>query len=146
MPSDEEIVALIKRFSRCLPRNVMTKMDQTNIGIGMVLRYLSEVGRPVSAGEISRYMKVSTARVAVLLRTMTEKGLIVKSEDLTDARKVRISLSERGRESNRLATEELRQLMRKIVREVGSERVELFLAISGEINAVVAETIAEKKV
>ncbi len=145
MQSKEEIYDLLKRFTENMPRKLMTKMGKSNIGIGMALCYLKEVGRPVSAGEISRHMNVSTARVAVILRTMSEKGLIVKSVDASDARKVCVGLSEAGWERYRRMTDELVGFMAEIVERVGTERMELFLQIASEINAVVTTKIAEKE-
>lgn len=145
MPSKEEIGALLRRFNESMPRNVLSKIEKTNIGIGVALRYLAEANRPVTAGEISRYMNVSTARVAVILRTMCEKGLIEKSGDTSDARKVRICLSEKGRAAHRQANDEIFALLAEIVQKVGMERMETYLQISSEINAVVTAKFAEKR-
>lgn len=145
MEAKEEICRLMKRFVDSMPRAFTTKIEKTNIGIGLVLRYLAEVGRPASAGEISRRMNVSTARVAVLLRTMSEKGLIVRSADSADARKVYVSLSEKGRERSRKITDELIALMTEIVNKVGIARMERFIETANEINAVVTAKIANEK-
>ena len=145
MPTKEEISALMKRFHESMPRTVMTKMERANLGICMVLRYLEGVGRPVSAADISRYMNVSTARMAVLLRTMSEKDFITKSEDSSDARKVQISLTDKGRAYIQTVKAELLDLMTEIVNRVGIERMEQFLEISKEINAAVSVKMAEKK-
>ena len=142
MTPKEEAVSIIKRLYESRAKSGMAKIDKNNIGMGLVLRYLEEVGRPVSAGEISRYMNVSTARVAVLLRTMSEKGLIVKDDDSSDARKIRVTLSENGKEQISKAKAELLELITEIVNKVGIERMETFLAISDEINAVITEKIA----
>lgn len=144
MQTREDMYELLKRFADNMPHKVMTKMEKTNIGIGMVLRCLEEVGSPVSAGEISRYMNVSTARVAVLLRTMSDKGLIVKDSDSFDARKISVSLSEKGREVNRQTTEELIEIMSEIVEKVGSENFELFLSVAGEIKSIVSARMAKQ--
>lgn len=145
MATNEEILSFVKRFFESMPRPFMTKMDKTNFGTGLVLRYLAEVGRPVSAGEISRYMNVSTARVAVILRTMSDKDLIVKQGDVSDARKTLISLSENGKEHIKKTRAELMELMTEVVNKVGIERMEQFLEISKEINAAVSAKVAEKK-
>lgn len=145
MPTNDEINSFAKRFFESMPRPFMGKMDKSNFGIGLVLRYLAEVGHPVSASEISRYMNVSTARVAVLLRTMSEKELIVKTVDSTDARKVRVSLSEKGNKHIQDVKVELLELMKEIVNKVGIGRMETFLEISNEINDVVSAKISKKQ-
>lgn len=143
MTTKEEVISIIKRFYQSRLKSPMAKMDKSNFGISLVLRYLEESDRPVSAGEISRYMNVSTARVAVILRTMVEKDLIVKKDDSTDARKTLISLSEKGRERIKKTRAELLELMTEVVNTVGIERMEQFMEISEQINAVVSSKIAE---
>lgn len=145
MPTNEEINVFARKFFESMPRPFMGKMDKTNFGIGLVLRYLMEAGHPVSAGEISRYMHVSTARVAVILRCMSEKDLIIKQEDSSDARKTLVSLSESGKEHIKKTKAELMELMTEVITKVGIERMEQYLEISKEINTVVSAKMAKKK-
>lgn len=139
MATEEEIKTFAKRYFECMKRPVMTKIDKTNLGINRVLRHLGEADRPLSEAEISRYMNISTARVAVLLRTMSDKGLIIKEDDASDARKTLISLSEGGRKHIEDTDAEFLELMTDIVNTVGMERMEQFLETLKEINAVVAK-------
>lgn len=142
--TDREIDRMLGRFLSSIPRAAST-IGQNRIGIGLVLRYLEEIGRPVSAGEISRYMEVSTARVAVLLRTMSEKGLIERREDASDARKVCVTISEDGRARNRKAKEELAGYMAEIAARVGPDRLEAFLDVAEEIGEVVDGLVKKKQ-
>lgn len=137
MATKEEIDAIIKRSHERKPH--MSKIDKENFGIGMVLRYLSSNSHPVSAADISRFMEVSSARVAVLLRTMQEKGLIIKKEDTADARKILVCLSEKGKERIEKARQEHYEMMAEIIDKVGFERINLFLDISEEINEIISK-------
>lgn len=143
MATKEEVNSIIERFYEGRLKSPMAKIDKSKVGISLVLRYLKEAGRAVSAGEISRYMNVSTARVAVILRTMNEKQLIIKQDDCADARKTLVSLSNKGEERINRARAELLELMTEVVNKVGIERIEEFLEISKQINAVISAKIEE---
>lgn len=140
----EQAVMLIQRFVSTRPRSLVQQMDDSTHGIGCVLRYLEETDRAVSAGEISAHMKVSTARVAVLLRNMQEKDLIVKSPDPQDARKTMVTLSTHGKESIRQKKEQFLRYFMHIAECIGEERFEEFIRISEEIHNIVdADCIAD---
>lgn len=133
----EQAVALIQRFVSTRPRRLVQQMDDSTHGIGCVLRYLEETDRAVSAGEISGHMKVSTARVAVLLRNMQEKDLIVKSPDPDDARKIMVTLSAHGKEIIRQKKEQFIRYIMHIAERIGEERFEEYIRISEEIHDIV---------
>lgn len=145
MATQEEISSFAQRYFECMKRPFGSKMEKTNFGIGLVLRYLAEAGHTVSSGEISRYMNVSTARVAVILRSMCEKELITKTEDSADARKTLVSLTEKGLERIRKTKAEMMELMTEIINTVGLERMEQYLETLKEINSVVEARLSEKQ-
>ncbi|HIR26636.1 MAG TPA: MarR family transcriptional regulator [Candidatus Choladousia intestinigallinarum] len=60
-----------------------------------VLDYLNQKNA-VNPKELSRVMSVSTARVAVLLKHMEEKGWILKTLDPRDSRQILVSITESG--------------------------------------------------
>lgn len=144
MVTKEEARILIQRMADNRPKAFFKQFDDTNAGIGCVLRYLSEADRPVSSGEISEFMHVSTARVAVLLRKMAEKNLILKNGDPDDARKTMVTLSEHGMECVKEKQEEFLNVFCTVVDQVGKERMEQFIEISADIKKAVEETIAKK--
>ena len=143
MATKEEVNAIVKRFYESRPP--MAKIDKENWGIGMVLRHLATASAPVSAADISRFMNVSTARVAVLLRTLQEKELIVKQDDAADARKILVSLSEKGKSHIENMKKERMEMMTEVIDKIGVERMNLFLDIIEEINAVISDKFASKK-
>ena len=141
MISSEETNDILNRMAENRPRHFFSKVDSTNAGIKCVIKFLVEADRSVSAGEISSYMNVSTARVAVLLKKMSEKGLIVKERDPCDARKTIITISAAGKEIDRKCREEIIRLFTSVIEKVGKEKFEEFIDISGEIKKAIAEEI-----
>lgn len=65
-------------------------------GIYLVLKILSESSSPLSAGDISVSLGVSTARTAVALTTLQKKGYIKKFKPGLDARKTMVELTPAG--------------------------------------------------
>ena len=133
----EQTTELIYRLVNSRPKQMFKHVEENNAGIGCVLRYLEESGRAVSAGEISEYMKVSTARVAVILRKMQEKQLIIKLYDPNDARKTMISLSEHGIQFIAEKKESVLNYFSHVIEIIGEKRFIDFIEISEEIKAVV---------
>ena len=139
MATREYIVSVIKRLHEKPPEDAFRRFNDDNAGINCMLRYLEEVGRPVSAGEISGYMHVSTARVSVLLRKMSDRNFIIRENSSKDARRLMISLSERGRAECLRRREEMVGIFGRIIDRIGEERMEEFISIANVIITVMNE-------
>lgn len=137
MATREEALSVIQKLYGKPSGEVFNKLSNDNAGIHCMLKYLSEVGKPVSAGEISEFMQVSTARVSVLLRKMLDRGFIVREKSSEDARKLMISLSEKGRQEDQKHIEEMVMIFRKVIDEVGSEQMEEFISVTHKIREIV---------
>ena len=111
-------------------------MNEGNAGIGAVLRILYESPESVTAGYISEFMQVSTARTAVLLKKMSDKGLITKSGDIKDARRTIVSLTDDGRDTVRNMRDDLRSKIYAVIDKLGMDKITEFLEISSEMKSV----------
>jgi len=72
-------------------------MNNSLQGETFLLHYIYEHGGEVLPGEISSEMAVSTARVAVALNRLEEKGFITRQMDSSDRRKILVMITEDGR-------------------------------------------------
>lgn len=61
-----------------------------------VLRLLSEESRALTAGEISSLLSMTTSRIAAVLGALEKKGLILRSADARDKRRVLVTLTQQG--------------------------------------------------
>lgn len=68
---------------------------------------------------VSKNLNISTARVAVLIRKMVDKGLITKETGANDARVVEIKLAEHGREVLESLQKQRYEQMGLIIDKVG---------------------------
>lgn len=136
MATEEQIEMLLKQLEEAPPSVQFKNIDKNNVGVRAILRYLNETNETVTAGKISKYMNVSTARVAVLLKKMAANGLIEKQNDPKDARIVVVRLSEHGAETAEKMRASIYEQIDAIIDKVGMERMMEFTAISNEIKAL----------
>ena len=137
MDSDKEVLRLLQEFNSINPLEFMQKIDVQSMGIGNVLCFLMCSGKEVSAGEISEYMHVSTARVAVLLKKMADKGLITKQSDPSDGRRVMVSITDEGKAAFLEKQKEILLYGGAVVDHFGVERIEEFIESCRQIREVV---------
>ncbi len=136
MATTEQIETVLELLKDSHPANFFKRMDETSAGIGAVLRLLYEAGRTVTAGQISNFMNVSTARVAVLLKKMDAKGLITKETGSADARTTVVKLSDLGYETAEKMRADMYSQVGTVIDKLGMERVVEFAAISKEIRSI----------
>ncbi|MDE5655393.1 MAG: MarR family transcriptional regulator [Clostridia bacterium] len=140
MADIKDVEYVFKRLNETRPAELDDRMSDINFGIGAVLKILDESGGAVTCGEIAKKMKVSTARVAVLLKKMEAKNLIERSSDKDDARIVYINITTDGK----ALVDEIRNIMTehlaRIIDELGMDKIKTFLDLSAEIKSVAEAT------
>lgn len=137
MASEAQIEMLLKKLERAHPIEFFKRVDETQAGIGAVLRLLYESNEKVTAGRISDVLGISTARVAVLIKKMVSKGLVTKERGVIDARVTIVKLTEFGTKTIRDMKDDLYQQMALVIDVVGEERLMEFIAISDEIQKAI---------
>lgn len=146
MVSREETLAIMQRIHESHPRKFFKPLDDTTAGVNCVMRMLYREKQPLSAGQISERMGVSSARVAVLLRKMDSKGLILREESPKDARKSMISLTYEGKKKAEEMNEERISVFQGIINRLGREKTEQFIQLSADLKKAVEEEMAEREV
>ena len=143
MLTPEETSAIMDRLFASRPKNLLRNMDDTRAGIGCLMNLLCQTDVPMSAGELSDAMQVSTARIAVLLKKVDAKGLIVRQASPTDARKVMISASEKGRERHAQIFGEMLSFMARVIERCGKDDFEQFIVLSERLRDAAEAEVAE---
>lgn len=139
MATQAEIELLLNQLKKAPPSDGFRNIDKSTAGIHAVLQYLYEVHETVTAGKISEKMGVSTARVAVILKKMSAKGLIEKENDVSDGRVVVVRISEYGRECAKKMKDNLYAQVAVMIDKIGMERMLEFAEISKEIHSLLKE-------
>ncbi len=142
MATQKQIETLLEALHKAPPAEHLQKIDISSVGIRAILKYLSECSVQATAGEISKALEISTARVAVLLKKMVAKGLLEKQSDPTDGRLVVIRLSQLGKDTAAELRRKMHAQLGVLIDEIGMERMLEFAAISSEIHSVLKK--AEK--
>lgn len=137
MASDKEVIALLQEFSSIHPLEFLQKLDVQSMGISNVLCFLMCADHEVTAGEISEYMNVSTARVAVLLKKMSDKGLIEKHTDPSDGRKVMVAITDSGKALFQEQQREILLYSGAVVDHFGTEKIKEFIENCRQIRQII---------
>lgn len=144
MATKEQINYVFTNLMQSQPTEFLRLLNGAKAGIGHVLKILNETDCPVTAGEISDKMNVSTARVAVLLRKMVKKNFIVKETDKFDARITIVKLTDYGRQTANAMREEMQEHISVIIDTMGMDKINEFISLSNEIKTVVETKLSLK--
>lgn len=121
-----ELIGIQTDFNR-LP--VSTELMGIYCGEYLALSFLAQRGGAAHPKELSGFMRVSTARIAALLRHLEEKDWVHRSPDKRDERKVVVKLTAAGRaligSKHAEAIEDMRKLLMALEPEEAVEYVRL---------------------
>ncbi len=136
MATLEEVNLIIQRVEAFRTADLIRKLMEAETGIGSVLRILHQAERPVTSGMISRSLGVSTARIAVLLKKLEGKGLIIRTAGADDARTTLVGLTEQGLEYTEYMYADLCAEIGRLIDHLGLERLLEFVSIAEEIVSI----------
>ena len=89
----KELLAIRTKLNNLPTGEAMIKISE---GEYYVLTFLLSNGLSAHPSQLSRSMSVSTARIAALLNRLEDKGMICRTCDPTDDRKIIVTLTEKG--------------------------------------------------
>ncbi len=143
MATKEQIETLMEQLKKAPPAECFHNFDMSTAGIRAILKILNETDGKVTAGDLSEHMKVSTARIAVLLKKMEAKGLIEKGHDSADGRVVVVKLSNQGKELADKFKANLYAHIGEMIDKIGMSRMLEFAAVSNEIQSLMKKSHPE---
>ena len=146
MAKKEEIQYVEEHLFCPSKKGFAEKVRDRRLGIGAVLHYLHCKNEPATAGEISSFLGVSSARVAVLLARGEEKGLLSVERKKEDARVKTVSLSPFAEEKCRQFEESIHTSISHVIDELGMEKIEEFLALRAEIKQALEKYKPQKPI
>jgi DNA-binding MarR family transcriptional regulator len=98
-----------------------------------LLMHLKRQSDLVLPSELSEVMSVSTARIARLLNTLEDRGLIQRSMDLSDRRKIVVNLTEAGERYLKEVYKRTHRRASAVIDALGEEETETFIRIAEKI-------------
>ncbi len=138
---EERLMASLRQLVCCEESRSCMAASRGELRLLMHLKRRSE---PVLPGELSGAMSVSTARIARLLNTLEDRGLIRRSMDQTDRRKIIVRLTEEGEKYLEAVYARTHRRAAALVEALGAEDSEAFIRIAERI-ADVSRSLSDEE-
>lgn len=139
MSTRKEAQAFLETLYSCIPRFFYSEIEATQRGFGFVLSYLEQADSEVNAGDLSKKLNVSTARIAALLKRMEKSGLITRHASPKDARKTVVEITPTGIALVDKMREQTLKKIELLLTQISKEDLEAYIRISQQIKAVMNE-------
>lgn len=134
MHSQEQVERVLQAMVDAQPKDIARFMSENQAGVRAVLRLLYTSDEVITAGRIAQELGISGARVAVLLKKMAAKDLVIKETAPEDARVITVKLTPNGIETANAMRQELFHQIGTVIDKVGMDRMLEFISISKEIH------------
>lgn len=112
---------------------ILNEFNRGEIG---VLGYLAFEKDEATAGELSKNLNVTTARVARILNSLETKGYIKRTEDNQDKRKTLVVITQNGESLAKKAKKEVIDKITKVINEIGEEEAKEYIRITLKIREI----------
>lgn len=98
------------------PHEPMNKMMHGEMA---VIRLLDKADEGLLAGEISRKLNMTTARIAAVLNSLEKKDMILRKNDPADKRRVLVCVTATGQAVCREKRESIKRHMQRMLEQMG---------------------------
>ena len=139
MSKRKDAQEFIEKLYSSIPRFFYSELETTQRGFGFVLSYLEQADNEVNAGDLSKKLNVSTARIAALLKKMEQSGLITRRTSSKDARRTIVEITPSGISLVDGMREQTLHRIELLLTQVGKEDLETYIRISRQIKKVMDE-------
>lgn len=125
-----ELIALTHRLRRMRPAlsPSMDGLTPMEVHALMVLFRADEDQRSIKPSDIARQFRVSPSAVSQFLKSLEQKGFIVRARAEGDSRSVNICLTEKGQGLSAQLRRERTKQFSDMVENVGAENMEQFVS------------------
>ncbi len=145
MASQEEVVEILKFIQKGHPKNVSEEMNKHEFGTFAVIKYLHDHRDGVKSADICKASKISSARMAVLLKKLEAKDIIKKEASLTDARAILVKLTPNGERMAKKAEEHIFDSISQAIDEIGFEELKNILRKMKRLHEIFQENSIKLK-
>ena len=99
---------------------------------------LAQSSRKVPWSVVRAHMGVSTARTAVLLRQLEERGMLQRQADTTDSRQTLVTITPAGLQAAQEKWEQVVHAVAALLEQLGPEDAQALLRIQGRLLQIAA--------
>lgn len=140
MATKEEVGLAIQLIEERKPLKVFEEMHRKDMGVYAVIKYLDRTAGEVKAVDICKFLGISSARMAVVLKKLETKNLVTKGDSSIDARAKTIKLTEKGKVLAKDLKEQMYYSVEKIVDEFGLEEFQQLMQNIHKLDKILVET------
>ncbi len=97
------------------------------------------------ASDIAPKLGMESTSLSRIINTLVKEKLIIRKTDVTDKRKVKLLLTEKGKENKELAKNIVRKFNALIEEKIGKERIEDFFKTINEITLIAEQRHKQQK-
>ncbi len=141
MATEQDVKFALDLFHQNQLHKSFNEINKSDLGTFAVIKYLYTTNGEVRSKDISEALCISSARMAILLKKLESKNLIIKQASKNDARSVVVTLSEQGRVVAKKIKKQMYNSMERIVDEFGIEELQNIFNKLNRIKTLLHETL-----
>lgn len=111
----------------------------THGGEMLTLRLIVSFKTPVSPGELSLGCGVSTARIATTLKSLENKGYILRETDREDRRRTCVTATDLGRRISESFEAKRAAGLERMLRELGERDAAEYVRLTGRVSEIMSD-------
>lgn len=119
--NNKDIIEVMEFIHKNKPFHDLDEVHMHERGLGATIVFLAKADGEVKSVDISSFLNISSARMAVILKKLEQKDVIMKATSQTDSRAITISLTAKGHTMAKNLEDNMYQVVSKIVEEIGLE-------------------------
>lgn len=128
MIRNDKVEEFLKLLGQLLRQNFRKRNSGVTIGEGALLALLSQ-NASMTAGELGEKAGLGSGRIANLLKAAEAKGYVIRHRDESDGRKIRVCITQTGREECERRREEFFSKGKALLERLGEEDTKNILRI-----------------
>lgn len=109
-----------------------SKIEKSSKGANIVIKVLDRLGEPTNPKHLAETLNLSTARIAVVLGNLEKRGLIIRTMDPDDRRRINVSLTESGKKVAKAEKQEMRNKIIRVFELMGEEDTHQYLELTAK--------------
>ncbi|MFC4772767.1 MarR family winged helix-turn-helix transcriptional regulator [Enterococcus hermanniensis] len=109
-----------------------SKIEKSSKGANVVLKVLDRLGEPTNPKYLADISNLSTARIAAVLGNLEKRGLIIRTMDPDDRRRINVSLTETGKKLAKSEKQEMRTKIIRVFELMGEDDTKKYLELTAK--------------
>lgn len=109
-----------------------SRIEKSTKGANIVIKVLDRLGEPTNPKHLADTLNLSTARIAAVLGNLEKRGLISRTMDPNDRRRINVSLTENGKKVAKAEKLEMRNKIIRVFELMGEEDTKKYLELTAK--------------